>query len=289
MTAPLLQDGPVTDWDEVLTRDFLVPADRPVTELADELCVMLGSPDPRIRDDTAYPVLAMWTARGVLDGHLADLGDRLTSQLPDRPIYQRSFAVMILSWVVLRDARTGELTDDQVLGWLDAFSSWWRGETDLRGWDQEFGWLHAIAHGADTLRAFGRSGRLTAPHLQQLLDLAVDRLLTDHGYLFAHGEDDRVAYALASILSRAELSADIATGWIGRLHDAIASGEPGPFPPWAANTLRTLAALYVFADRGVTWYDPVTGGPAPPVPLPHAGQVKDQIAATLRLPWYGLG
>ena len=55
------QNGAVTDWGEVLAHDFSVPVGRPVGELAGELCVMLGSPDPGVRDDTAYPVLAVWT------------------------------------------------------------------------------------------------------------------------------------------------------------------------------------------------------------------------------------
>jgi hypothetical protein len=31
--------------------------------VASELCTMLASPDPGIRDDTAYPILAIWTGR----------------------------------------------------------------------------------------------------------------------------------------------------------------------------------------------------------------------------------
>lgn len=283
------QNSAVTDWDEVIEQDFTVPPGRPVADLAAELCTMLGSPDPRTRDDTAYPVLAIWTGRGVLDGLLASVGSRLAAQLADGPIYQRTFAAIGLSWVVLRDAATGELDDRLVLDWLAAFSSWWPQEADLRGWDPRLGWLHAAAHGADLLRAFGRSPRLVAPQLGDLLHLATGRLLADHGYLYAHGEDERIAYALATVLTRPELPADAATAWLGRLHQAIASGEPGPVPPWVANTLRTLAALYVFADRGVTWYDPQTGRPGSPVALPHATELKDRIAATLRLPGPGLG
>src|SRR5688572_16037843 len=153
----------------------------------DELCGMLASPDSRIRDDTAYPVLAMWTARGVFDGHLAALGDRMAEWLRHDEIQARTFATMILGWVVLRDARTATLGSDRVPRWQAAFADWWAGESDLRGFDGTLGWLHAVAHGADTVRAFGRSPRLGAAELTGLLDLTVTRLLADAGYLFAHG------------------------------------------------------------------------------------------------------
>jgi hypothetical protein len=268
--------------------DFAVPGEPALGELVDELCAMLASPDPGVRDDTAYPVLALWTARGVLDGQLAALGDRLVARLDHQEIQARTFAAMILAWVVLRDADTAELAADCVPRWLAAFATWWRDETDLRGWDAQLGWLHAVAHGADTLRAFSRSPRLGAQDLRGLLELAADRLLTDAGCLFAQGEDDRLGYALASVLSRAELAADSATAWLGRLQATLEAGEPGPMPAWSSNTLRTLSCLYVFADRGVRWYDPDTGDLGSVTTLPHSAAVKDRLAPILRLTWRGL-
>ena len=277
------------DWEAVQNNDFAVPADRPLAELVDELCALLASPDPRVRDDTAYPVLALWTARGVLDDHLESLGDRMAGRLRHDEIQARTFAAMILGWVVLRDARTGRLDAACVPRWRANFASWWLGESDLRGWDDALGWLHAVAHGADAVRAFARSPRLEIPDLRALLDLTVDRLMADGGYLFAHGEDDRVAYALASVLARPELPVGPATAWLDRVGEAIRAGTPGPVPPWASNTLRTLACLYVWADRGVCWFDPDTGGFGEVVRLPHGEAVKERLVSVLRLPWRGLG
>jgi hypothetical protein len=47
--------------------------------------------------------------------------------------------------------------------------------------------------------------------------------------------------------------------------------------------------MYVFADRGVRWYEPQTGALGAVVALPHREQVKEAIAETLYLPWRGLG
>ena len=58
---------------------------------------------------------------------------------------------------------------------------------------------------------------------------------------------------------------------------------------WASNTLRTLGSLFVFAERGVRWYDPETGAPGDAVPLPHSDAVKERVAEVLRLAWRGLG
>ena len=47
---------------------------------------MLGSPDPKVRDDTAFPVLAYWVSRGVFDGELASVGDDLIAWISEGPI-----------------------------------------------------------------------------------------------------------------------------------------------------------------------------------------------------------
>jgi hypothetical protein len=261
------------------------PADRDA--LVDALVDMLTSPDPEVRDDIAYPILATWIGRGDLDGGLGALGDRMRDAHRHPEIQARTFATMILAWIVRRDALTDELDDATVTGWCDDFATWWSGETDLRGYDDDLGWLHAIAHGADTVRAFARSPRLSPDQLDGLLTLTATRLLTPTDYVFAHNEADRLAYALASVLCRDELADPV--GWLTPVYDAIESGEPGPVPPHASNTLATLSALYVTLDRGVQWYHPATREVSE-ITVPAARDaILDAIAGVLRLPNYYLG
>lgn len=276
-------------WAKVIDGGFAVPADRDRTALVDELCNLLASPDPVARDDTAYPVLSQWIIRGELDDQLAALGDRLAATLGHAEVQARSFAAMTLAWVVLRDARTGLLGEASVPAWRHEFARWWLAEPDLRGWDDRLGWLHAVAHGADTLRAFGRSPRLVAPDLAALLALAADRLLAPTGYLYAHGEDDRLAYAVGTVLTRPEVTEPAATDWLNRITAALRADTPGPIPAWAANTFGTLRALYVVLDRGVRWYDPDVRDYGPVTVPRHAGAVRAGIVDALRVPAPYLG
>jgi hypothetical protein len=123
----------VTDWAAVLAGDFAVPAGESVDGLRDELCAMLTSPDPAVRDDTAHTVLAFWLMRGVFDGALAPLGDRMAATLAHEDVQARTFAALILAHTVLRDAVTGELDATAVPRWRAAFARWWCAEPDLRG------------------------------------------------------------------------------------------------------------------------------------------------------------
>jgi Protein of unknown function (DUF2785) len=61
------------------------------------------------------------------------------------------------------------------------------------------GWLHAVAHGADLLAAFGRCPQVSPV---PLLDLAAARRLAGTGYVFAHQEDDGLGYAIGLTLTK---------------------------------------------------------------------------------------
>lgn len=251
------------------------------TYTLDDLCAMLCSPDPVVRDKTAYGRLWDRISRGDVDGGLRELGDRQAAQLAHPEIQARTFAPLILVAVLLRDEVTRELDAESVHAWLADFVAWYTGEEDLRGYDDKLGWLHAVAHGADAVEAFSRSRHLSRADLLRLLEAVATRLVTPTGYLFAHGEDDRIGSAVVALLLREDLSAADATEWLAPVRAALAAGEPGPYSCPRSNMIRTLNSLYVACHRGVRLYDPA-GHDRPIAAPPHQGAVLDAVARCLR-------
>jgi hypothetical protein len=251
------------------------------------LLAMLRSADPAERDQVAYLALVQRIASGAEDGDLAGLGDEMARRLTDPEIQARTFAALILAEVVGRDTVTGRAGAAAVLGWRDAFGAWYPAERDLRGWDERLGWLHAVAHGADALAAFGRSPRLGRDELTGLLGIARDRLLAPAAQVFGDQEDDRLGYALALVLSRPELDEGDCVGWLGPLAALFAPGEPGkPVPAAASNAMRTLRMLYLLADRGFRTPEATRGDTGSPVvTIAHRAALKEALAGVLRLAW----
>ena len=257
----------MTDWRAVMDAGFVLPGGQLRADMLTELSQALRSPDPVLRDEQAYVVLARWIPE--LDrGQRRSLGDDMAVRFTDPEIQARSFAALILAAIV----RHG----DFAARWLAAFAAWCPAETDLRGYDPVLGWLHAVAHGADLLGAFGRHPRVDpAP----LLNLAAARLLARTDYLFACQEDDRLGYAIAQILTREQLSEAQCVDWLGPVGADFADGQPGPVPPHASNTMRTLRVLYLLADRGVRLER--AGGE--PVALRHHATLRQHLADVLAL------
>lgn len=202
--------------------------DMPTSDLLD----LLASPDPRQRDEIAYTQLAVRMSAGDEDGHSLVIGERLLNCFHDEKVSARSFASLVLAEVVTRDALIGELDPATIRTWLMAFSRWYLSEEDLRGFDAQLGWLHAVAHGADAIGAFAQVPHLRSVELTGLLGLARDRVLSSGTTLFANHEDDRFALAMALVLARTELSGAERVGWLRPVEDALSSGEPGPVPAW---------------------------------------------------------
>jgi Protein of unknown function (DUF2785) len=242
-----------------------------------ELIELLSSADPHERDEVAYSPLAARVGDGAEDERLALLGDRAVGFLGDDRVYARSFGALLLAEIVGRDNQVGTLDAPPVRRWLAAFTEWYGAEGDLRAWDAELGWLHAIAHGADVIAAFGGSPHLQQAQLVGLLALARHRLLESGDAPFAGLEDERVAYAIARVLARPELTAHECVEWLAPVGAALQTGEPGPVRGWATNTLTTLRALYVFADRGV-----LAPEDRRPLVVPHRGPVMAAVAGLLR-------
>lgn len=140
-----------------------------------ELVRDLASPDPRIRDDRAYPELAARIRSGLLTSEvLIELGDAMVERLGHRQIQARTFAPLILA----RIGATGVWHDP----WTNALLDWWVNETDLRGHDEQLGWLHAVAHGADCVGQLGMH-QLASTTMRTLRSLyvALDHPIAPYG------------------------------------------------------------------------------------------------------------
>lgn len=253
-------------WQKIHAADCALPSDRPLEALVDELAAALRDPDPEIRDGVPYVVLRTWIQRRVIDGRLgARLGAVMAERFGDPDIQARTFAPLVLDMLVSRG--------DYDPVWLAAFSRWYPAEQDLRGHDPVLGWLHAVAHGADLLGSFGTHAAVPPTYM---ISLATKRLLARNDYVFAQQEDDRLAQAMALVLTRPEVDEHQALAWLDTIENDFEGLPSGPLPAYAANCLRTLRTLYLLADLGVR-----RSRDAAPVMLPHRDALKRRLAEVM--------
>lgn len=271
------------DWGHVKDSNFGIPFGVSKADLVVELEQMLTDRDPAVRDDLAYPVLATWVERGVLDDQLEDHGNRLVVMLGHREPQARSFAVLALGEVVGRVAASpGPLVPTGVVrAWLVAVCAWYVEEQDRQAWRPEVGWLHVPAHGADTLGVFALSPRLSPTDVDRVAVALLVGLSVPSSPLYGDGEDARVAQALYAACCREDVSAATVAGWFLRAKAVLAVGLGGPrTPPWVSNTVRTLQMLYLLVDSKAA-----VSPSGVPMACAHAETVKNGIVHALGAWW----
>ncbi len=241
----------------------------------DQLVADLASADPAIRDEGAYGGLAdALTKQALTVAQRRWLGERMVERLGDPQPYARSFGSLVFAVL----ASTWTPADGEwPPGWTDSLLAWWDAETDLRGYVEPIGWIHAVAHGADAVGELGAAGLAPA---DRLLTAIAERITAATDFVWRDQEGDRVAAAICAVLLGDE------TAGLRLLIEPVAAmfaaGEHGPVPPAATNTMHTLRSLYVALGNDLV--HPKTGEPAR---IPDSSRLQHAIATTLAptTPW----
>lgn len=269
------------NWAEVAAKEYAVPDGIDPPDVLDELLELLASPDPEVRDMQAYSTLALWTRAGHFDPVLETLNIKTGAGLGAPDILTRSFSALILGEAVRRDGQLGSSNEQSRQRAMQAWQAWYPHEPDVRSWEPEIGWIHAVAHGADTAGELAQHPGTTGTELRAILSVLTQRIRTLPLYL-NQTEDDRLALAFLSVLSRPELSVEELRGWLSDYQTLWTTLEPGLIPPGAVLGVRTLQSLHTLLHLGAT-QDGVTMRAA--YPAETLAAVQDALRTVY--PYYG--
>ena len=211
-------------WQSLIEHEYAIPADQSLPDLTRELTGLLGSPGPESRDEVAYSILAAWIDQkrtiepaglrplmATLLGNLtADIGGAGTDA-----VLKRSFSALVLSVVAARDNAAPFLTEADDRDLVDRTLAYFGVERDVRGYDEEKGWIHSAAHTADLLKFLGRNRYLRPADHVRVLD-AVSSKLRGAPVVFTHGEDQRLARAILSLVAMTDFKAAEFGAWVER-------------------------------------------------------------------------
>ncbi len=209
---------------------------------------LLGHPDPAIRDELVYPALARAVVEGRLDDRLGRVsrwlagveGLRCGSASPHRvPVLARSFSVLVAACVLHRSRTLGSrLADVGIL--VDAIVHVLETERTLVSWDDRYGWVHIVAHLGDCVDELYEFDDLEPVRADALTRGLVDIATRRAAALYAFGEYDRIAYALATALLRGRVSPSDLERIVDSQTAADAEFDCPPTSVVRANHLRSL-------------------------------------------------
>jgi len=192
-------------------------------ELIDEMIKNIGNPDPILRDDLIYSLLANWIISGHIDDKSKkDILNRLISEenlfykidaKEDVSIFKRSFSVLMIPSLIYSHRQKSYLTKSEVREAFNAVCKYFALENDLRGYIKSNGWAHSAAHTADALDELALCKELDKIDLEEILDLIKNKI-SNNSYIFINEEDERMCTTVESVMSRNLLSDDHINSWL---------------------------------------------------------------------------
>lgn len=203
--------------------EFKVPESVNAFDLAIAMMEYLGDSDSELRDDLVYSILGRWVTTGIFskvqlkqiqdtvldDKHLFyKIGEKDTNS-----VFMRAFSVLIVASLVYAHREDSFLDYKELIAVKNKIIKYMEEEKDVRGYVIEGGWAHTAAHSSDTLdelslcKEFGREELL---EILKAIKLKVS--INDHAYICY--EDERLAYATNSLISRNLLTEEEISGWI---------------------------------------------------------------------------
>lgn len=250
-------DHDIAFWRAVVAARYAPPAGEDVATLTTELSEMLASADPERRDDIAYSTLANWIfQRKIITGAaLGTLADRLVANLTkgvgERDtdgVFRRSFSALTLAAIAARDNADPALDAAAWHRIEQAALAYFAAEQDLRGYDAEKGWMHSAAHTADLLKFLGRSRHLDLAGQGRSLT-AIGTKLTTVPVVFSHGEDERMARALLSIVNRSDFDEAAFAAWLAKTKPTVPAKPTVAQLAASQNWKNALAKLEVLLSN----------------------------------------
>ncbi|MGQ8873773.1 DUF2785 domain-containing protein [Paenibacillus sp. TSA_86.1] len=195
-------------------------------ELALYMMQHIGNPDPVLRDELIYVTLATWMGQNVFsDEQLKNLLDlaldddhlfyRIGEQGTDS-VFTRTFSVLILPPILGIDRQRSFLQRENMAWVQQRLIAYLKSEKDVRGYVEDKGWAHAPAHAADAVEDVAQSTYLESAELLELLH-ALSIKVTESSRAYIYEEDQRMAQAAVTILSRNRIEQAELAAWIESL------------------------------------------------------------------------
>lgn len=192
-------------------------------ELAHLLIEHIGEHDGELRDGLIYPNLAHL----LYDKHLDETDlDKITKLLISEKylhfdlenyieysVLTRSFTVLQLANLVAVHNRDFIIHGKIIKDLYDKFLDYFAQEEDMRGFGEEVGFMHSIAHAADLFAQLMKVELFRENEIKTMFKTITDKYKTDKMF-FMYDEDERFVNAIMNGLERDILDQEFIEGWI---------------------------------------------------------------------------
>jgi hypothetical protein len=129
-------------------------------------------------------------------------------------VFLRSFSILILTEIIYFDLTHPSFTDVEVQKIVEQALDYFKSEQDLRGFDLEKGWIHAVAHSADLFFVLARNRYASVSDLESIMYALQEKITAPVVHIYLYDEEQRLVRTTMGVLERNLLNLPFLTTWL---------------------------------------------------------------------------
>jgi hypothetical protein len=114
-------------------------------------------------------------------------------------VFTRAFTTLLIALIIDADTKHNFLSQTDISNVKDQLILYMNNEHDFRGYVQDHGWAHSIAHVSDTFEALVDNPKLGASHYEEILTTLLNKVCV-HSIYYKYEEDERIVCPIVVML-----------------------------------------------------------------------------------------
>lgn len=211
------------ELSEIKKYNYVINCDGLYYTYALDMLNHIGTTDEILRDDLIYDIFSKWIIQNRFSNKeiqtLLDIcidEDHLMKGIGaenDDTVFTRTFSALIIALIIYYHNQNNFLPYNTIVKVKNIMADYYNKEMDLRGYIDNKGWAHSVAHGADVIDELAQCSVLCKEDLKDLL-MALESKICQGKYVYIDGEPDRISIAVKSIVMRDEIDGSDILLWL---------------------------------------------------------------------------
>ncbi|PFL20831.1 hypothetical protein COJ07_13730 [Bacillus cereus] len=213
--------------EEIRNNNYILDNTLNIDSLSSNMLEQIGVTDSYLRDKLIYSIFYHLIKQDYISHtHLQKLLLESISEKylfykihsdDEDAVFTRAFTTLLIALIIDADTKYNFLLQTDISNVKDQLILYMNKEHDFRGYVQDHGWAHSIAHASDTFEALVHSPKLETLHYEEILQTLLNKVCV-HSVYYKYEEDERLVYPIVSMLQNG-LKEEVL---IAALHDLVA-------------------------------------------------------------------
>ncbi|PEK21500.1 hypothetical protein CN568_03785 [Bacillus pseudomycoides] len=195
--------------EEIKANHYAIDSTVNIHDLSSKMLQYIGVPDGYLRDKLIYTAFYhLITNDHITNRHLQKLLSQSISEQylfykintdDTDAVFTRSFTTLLIALIINADTKHNFLSQSDILDVKDKLMLYMDQEHDFRGYVNDQGWAHSIAHVSDTFDELVQNPKLEASYYPEILQTLLEKINV-HTMYYKYEEDERIITPIIAML-----------------------------------------------------------------------------------------